>query len=475
MQREPVFLNLRSGGSLQTAVIVMGLAATLALAACAGDNESKASSEGQTSTTSSAGRIPRACGTYDGRGCLPVSRRVDLDTPAFSNSTDITNPLFPISRLHSALLLGSVEGKQLRVETTLLPGTKTIVWAGRRIDALTSQYVAYLNGRIAEVALDWYAQADDGSVWYLGEDVFNYENGVVADTEGTWQAGREGSPVAMIMPADPEVGDVFRPENIVGGVFEEVEVRSIGKTVAGPRGAVKAAIVTSELHLDGTREAKTFAPGYGEFFTGSGGEVEAVALAVPTDALPGPPPAALESLSSSAAGIFDSVRAEDWDAATATLEHMNAAWKTLRADDPPPRVAAHLRRALETLAGAVRAERSQPAARAAIDVAQSALDLELRHRPPTEIDAARFDLRARQLLLDAADGDLAGVTGDVAVLEWLRDRIAHTLRPAGRLEVDTRLRALRAAADARNLPAAGDHAVRLAARVRGLTAPGGRG
>jgi hypothetical protein len=57
----------------------------------------------------------------------------------------------------------------------------------------------------------------------------------------------------------------------------------------------------------------------------------------------------------------------------------------------------------------------------------------------------------------------------VAVLEWIRDRIAHTLEAAGRSEINSRLRALRAATDARNLPAAADHAARLGARLRGLT------
>ncbi len=132
------------------------------------------------------------CGTYSGRGCASESRRVDLTRPTFSNPTEITNPLFPISRLHSAVLLGNVEGVPLRVETTLLPGVKTIAGGGRRIRTRTSQYVAYLDGRIEEVALDWYAQADDGAVWYLGEDVFNYKQGAVADTAGMWVAGREG-------------------------------------------------------------------------------------------------------------------------------------------------------------------------------------------------------------------------------------------------------------------------------------------
>jgi hypothetical protein len=63
-----------------------------------------------------------------------------------------------------------------------------------------------------------------------------------------------------------------------------------------------------------------------------------------------------------------------------------------------------------------------------------------------------------------ATKDLGGVTGDVAVLEWIHDRIAHTLDAAGRSEIDSRLRAR-----ARNLAAAADHAARMGARLRGLT------
>ena len=57
--------------------------------------------------------------------------------------------------------------------------------------------MAYIDGRIEEVALDLYAQADDGSVWYLGEDVFDYSgtNGLV---DGT--ARGPGSPAGMGPP-----------------------------------------------------------------------------------------------------------------------------------------------------------------------------------------------------------------------------------------------------------------------------------
>jgi len=146
---------------------------------------------------------PTPCGTVNGRGCAAPSKRVDLDRPSFSHSTSITNPLFPISRLRSVVLLGHVDGKPFRTETTLLSGTRTVTWNGERIPVLVSQYMAYLDGRLEEVALDRYAQADDGSVWYLGEDVFDYRNGAIAFTEGTWLAGRDALPGAMIMPAEP--------------------------------------------------------------------------------------------------------------------------------------------------------------------------------------------------------------------------------------------------------------------------------
>ncbi len=451
-------------------LLVVAVISTVGLGACLGDGGPKPRRSSEL-TAASSGLPPAPCGTYSGRGCAPQRQRVDLRRPSFSQrSTKITNPLFPISRLRSVVLLGHVSGKPFRTETTLLPGTKTVNWNGQRIRVLVSQYVAYLDGRLEEVALDRYAQANDGSVWYLGEDVVDYKRGTVFTTEGTWLAGREG-PGAMIMPAKPKLGDTYRTENISGIVFEEVRVKSLGKTVNGPAGPVRGAMVASELHLDGTREDKLFARGYGEFRTAGGGDLEALALAVPKDALPGPPPAELQVLATSASGMLGSVRAEDWRAAAATLRRMEASWKVLRSREQPRMVAARMGDALAALRRAVKARNAGPASQAAIDVAQSELDLELRHRPAATVDAARFELWTQQLLVHAAARDLAGVTGDVAALEWIRNRFAHALRPAARQEIDTRLRALRGAADARNLGAAADRAALLGHRVRDLAGP----
>ena len=222
----------------------------------------------------------------DEDGCLataPADARVDLEEPVFSNPAAITNPLLPISDQVRLIQFGVDEGETIQIESSLMPETKRIVWNGQEIDAVVSQVVAYADGRILEVTYDFFAQDDEGNVWYLGEDVLNYEDGEVADTNGTWLAGEDGPP-GMILPANPAKGDVFRPENIPGLVFEEVTITATGVTVQGPRGPVAGAIETSELLADGGRETKYFAPGYGEFSALSGTEYVTVALGLPIDA-----------------------------------------------------------------------------------------------------------------------------------------------------------------------------------------------
>ena len=469
--------------------IPLALNLLIGLAACSNDPSSAATASGNLGVTSSATpvavttpttttetsstsgqpqfRTDIACGTYDGTGCAPESERIDIDPPTFSNPTEITNPMFPISELKSAVLLGVVDGKPFRSETTLLPSTGTVVLDGKPVEVLLSQYMAYLDGRITEVALDRYAQADDGSVWYLGEDVYDYEDGTIIVSEGTWLAGRDGPP-AMIMPAHPAVGQVFRTENIPGIVFEEVTIKKIDETVDGPLGKVQGAIVAEELHLDGTTSEKIFAPGYGEFYSANDTEEEALSLAVPVDAEDTPEPVELAELITGTWGLLESTRLEDWEAVDATLERIEAGWGTLSEASAPKRVADDLDAALGSLTEAVQTRQPGPATSAAIAVAQSALDLELRYQPATVVDVERFHLHAQQLRVDAVAADTAGVAAEVAALEWIRDRITGSLTADELQQVDDHLADLRTASNIGSLSGAADQAARLANLLRRL-------
>jgi hypothetical protein len=407
--------------SHKTKVLTLALAAVLVSAGCTRDPAVRGPEP-------VVRRIPQPVAPA-GLDLAPEGDRVDLERPTFSRPAEITNPLFPISSQASVLMLGTVDGEDFRTEVTLLPDTRFIEWDGVVVETLVSQYVAYLGGRLHEVAYDLYAQADDGSVWYFGEDVFNFRDGAIADTHGTWIAGKDG-PAAMIMPGDPQVGDVYRPENIPGFVFEEVTVKAVGRTLDGPLGRVEGGLVIEELHMDAAVENKTFAPGYGEFLTGGGGDLEAIALAVPTDVLSAPVPAELNELERGASEAFDAARSGRWSGASAVLAGLRDAWDAYRTTAMPPAIESRIDGALGRLSAGVRGQAPAPAGHAALDLARSVLDLQLRHRPPAEVDLARFDLWLARLVLDATAGDTAAVNGDLFSLDYARDRIQHALEPA---------------------------------------------
>ena len=168
-------------------------------------------------------------------------------------------------------------------------------------------------------------------------------------------------------------------------------------------------------------------------------------------------------------GILENLRGHDWQAASATVRRLVPAWYTIGAS-APPRIHASLDRKMLALGAAVRGHHIATAMQSTVDVARLALDLELRHRAPIAIDVERFQLWTQQLRIDAAVHNLGGVNGDTAVLEWMRARVVQALGDRARL--DAGLRDLRNAVDARNLPAAADHAARLGAALRSASAPG---
>ncbi len=400
----------------------------------------------------------------------PESDRVDIAMPTFSDPTTITNPLFPVSQQESVVLLGHVDDQPFRTEVTLLPETRIIDWAGQQVEVAVSQYVAFLGGSIEEVAYDLYAQADDGSVWYFGEDVFDFRDGAIVVTEGTWLAGKDG-PAAMIMPADPQVGDVYRPENAPGFVFEEVTVASVTEALEGPLGPIEGGMLASELHMDGGTEDKFFAPGYGEFSTSGGGDVEALALAVPTDAATETMPTELTTISDGALSVFDEAGSGNWKAASMTVSDVVAAWKANGSADVPRLIEPLMDGAVDALDAAVAARSSARARNAAIEAARLSFDLQLRYRPVTEIDLARMDLWAAQLLVDEAAGNIDGVAADAFAMDYVRDRIWAALDATELARVNTELGEIQVAVVEEEPEAAAEAAGRLRDILAGLAPP----
>ena len=115
-------------------------------------------------------------------------------------------------------------------------------------------------------------------------------------------------------------------------------VAETNATIEGPSGPISGVMVATETHQDGTLSEKVFAPGYGEFLSTDGRDIEALALASPTDSLPGGVPAELTTISKGAERILDSPLASpaQWRMAENVARRMMVAWDAFRVGDVPP-------------------------------------------------------------------------------------------------------------------------------------------
>ena len=178
----------------------------------------------------------------------------------FSRPREITNVYLPLASLKQDILESNGE----RVERTAKPDThKTFTIAGQTVEALAVEDREYADGKLAEVTLDFFAQADDGTVYYLGEDVDEYKNGEVIGHSGAWLLGKDTQKPGVLMPAHPKVGDRFRSEDVPKITWEADEVVSISETVTVPAGTYPHCVKIKEKTSDGDTEYKYYAPGVG--------------------------------------------------------------------------------------------------------------------------------------------------------------------------------------------------------------------
>lgn len=233
-----------------------------------------------------------SCGGSDSNDASPTARATNPGPEATSVAIDpadftsvIDNPLFPLSSYTTMVYEGEEtdpetgESFTTRVEMTVQPDTATI--AG--VEVLVVQDQAFDDDELVESTLDYYAQHKDGSVYYFGEDVDNYEAGELINHDGSWRAGEGENLPGVIMPPAPAVGDVFAQEKAPGIAEDQMTVLSLTETVTVPAGTYENCVKTEDVNpLDetGAIEFKYYCPGIGfaleEF---DAGNLELVSLA----------------------------------------------------------------------------------------------------------------------------------------------------------------------------------------------------
>jgi hypothetical protein len=119
----------------------------------------------------------------------------------------------------------------------------------RRVMGVTTLVVwdrVWLDDKLIEETYDWYAQDQEGNVWYFGEDSKEYKNGKVVSTKGSWEGGVNGAMPGIIMKNKLTVGDSYRQEYYQGEAEDMGEVVSLNEKVVVPYGSFENCVKTKD-------------------------------------------------------------------------------------------------------------------------------------------------------------------------------------------------------------------------------------
>ena len=133
------------------------------------------------------------------------------------------------------------------------------------VKCLTVHDVVTVNGSLEENTYDWYAQDRAGNIWYFGESVKEYKNGVVISTSGTWEYGINGAQPGIAVKANPHPGPTYRQEYLPGVAEDMARVLTTSALVAVPAGTFHHVMETYDTDpLNPQKvERKFYAPGIG--------------------------------------------------------------------------------------------------------------------------------------------------------------------------------------------------------------------
>jgi hypothetical protein len=174
-----------------------------------------------------------ACGDDDGSGCSAAGgedgltasasrsgdESADLDPADFS--TTIDNPYLPLPAGSRWVYRETgPKGEVTDIVVTVDERTRTLA---NGIEAVVVRdEERNPDGSPIEIAEDWYAQDTGGNVWFLGNVKTEYEDDEPVTSR--FEAGVDGAQGAIVMPADPRVGETYRQTYVPGEDEDQFEV-----------------------------------------------------------------------------------------------------------------------------------------------------------------------------------------------------------------------------------------------------------
>ncbi|MGB3712966.1 MAG: hypothetical protein WA996_00905 [Candidatus Promineifilaceae bacterium] len=199
----------------------------------------------------------------------------EFDYDNFDDSTNIDNEWLPMQPGTQWVFEGfTIEDGDVIPHLLIF----TVTDLTKEIDGVPTVVVYvedYSNNELVEAEIAFYAQDDDGAVWYLGEYPEEYEKGQFVDAP-TWIAGLENAKAGIKMPVVPQVGASSYSQGWAPVVqwSDRGQVYQMGQHTCVPFDCYEDVLIMDEFNLEepGAIQLKYYAPGTGQVRVGFRGD-----------------------------------------------------------------------------------------------------------------------------------------------------------------------------------------------------------
>src|SRR5215217_8103940 len=172
------------------------------------------------------------------------------------------NPFFILEPNYQLVLSGGDAGDVAQVMITVLNETRDVNGTETRV----VEERETLGGELAEISRNFFAICEEtNSVFYFGEEVDDYENGILIAHEGAWLAGEGANKAGVIMPGTILLGARYYQEIAPNVALDRAEIVDMGEIIQTPSGDFPDTLIireTSPLEPD-VAELKYYAAGIG--------------------------------------------------------------------------------------------------------------------------------------------------------------------------------------------------------------------
>lgn len=183
------------------------------------------------------------------------------------------NPYFSLRPGRQLVLEGEEDGATIRNEITMLRELELVSFTtakGKPLSVLTRvmEERETEDGDLVEVSRNWVARCvETGNIFYFGEEVDIYEDGVIVDHHGAWRAGVDGAQPGVLMPGSFLLGARYYQEVAPDVALDRGENAKMGLTVAVPAGTFAGCVQVDETNPLSTNPkevgVKKYCPGIG--------------------------------------------------------------------------------------------------------------------------------------------------------------------------------------------------------------------